>query len=72
MEQKLKKPPTYNFKATDPQIAYLTPASEADMNTSAIIGTERVKPYRQGHRSFACYLLKAKIPGYFNMLKRCL
>ena len=46
MEHKLKKPLIYNFKATDPQIAYLTPASEAlIMNTSAIIGTQRAKPY---------------------------
>ena len=45
MEHKLKKPLIYNFKATDPQIAYLTTASEAFiMNTSAIIGTLRVKP----------------------------
>ena len=45
MEHKLKKPLIYNFKATDPQIAYLTPASEAlIMNTSAIIGTQRAKP----------------------------
>ena len=41
MEHKLKKPLVYNFKAADPQIAYLTLVSEAlIMNKSAIIGTQ--------------------------------
>ena len=51
MDPKLKRPLVSNFKAAGPQIAYLSPASEAFiMNVSAIIGTRRGQKLRNNSR----------------------
>ena len=72
MDPKLKKPLVSSFKATDPQIAYLSlTAAAIILNTSAIIGISQGQKSGKGTRVSVGYLLNAKIPRYFDTLKIC-